>query len=178
MFKLRELSREDMPIINSWRNNPNIIECLGAPYRYINQAVDDRWFDSYMTQRNNTIRCVIIAENEKVIGLVSLTDIDYIHRKTTFHIMIGDKDNQSKGAGTYALACMLHHAFNNMNLHRVELDVLSSNVKAIGLYEKMGFVREGVFREACFKNGVYVDMIHYALLENIYRKQLRGKSAI
>ena len=173
MFKLRELEKKDMAIINTWRNNPAIIDCLGAPYRFINKEVDDKWFDSYMVSRNNAIRCVILSNEDKVIGLVSLTNIDYIHRKTDFHIMIGDSAYHNKGAGTFALEQMICHAFKNMNLNRIELDVLATNQKAIGLYEKMGFVKEGVLRQAVYKNGSYVDMIHYSLLKNEWGINIR-----
>ena len=75
MYRLRELERQDMTIINSWRNNPEIINQLGAPFRYINQDVDDEWFSNYMRNRNAAVRCVVLAD-EKVIRLVSLTNID------------------------------------------------------------------------------------------------------
>ena len=40
MFHLRELERKDLPTINKWRNNPELIALLGAPFRYINLDVD------------------------------------------------------------------------------------------------------------------------------------------
>ena len=40
MYKLRELERKDLIIINSWRNDYELIEQLGAPFRYINLEVD------------------------------------------------------------------------------------------------------------------------------------------
>lgn len=46
MYKLRELERKDLTIINSWRNDYELIEQLGAPFRYINLEVDQKWFVS------------------------------------------------------------------------------------------------------------------------------------
>ena len=171
MFTLRELCRDDMPEINKWRNNQELISFLGAPFRFIDQAVDEKWYIDYLSNRNNTIRCAIIdqQEPEKILGLVSLTAIDWISRSCEFHIMIGKEQDRGKGIGSYALKAILEHAFNNMNLDRVELAVLSYNTRAISLYKKQGFVVEGCMRSAVYKNGKYEDMIMMSLLDNEWK---------
>lgn len=165
MYKLRELERGDLPFINKWRNNSELIAMLGAPFRYINLEVDEKWFDNYMTNRGNTVRCAIVeADSNQILGLVSLTGIDYINQSAEFHIMIGDTQNQGKGIGTFALNEILKHAFFNMNLRRIELSVLEDNKRAQHLYEKVGFVCEGAKREAVFKDGKFVNQLLYSIL--------------
>ena len=167
MFRLRELERKDLPEINKWRNDPELISFLGAPYRYINLVVDEKWFDSYMANRNSTVRCAIVSDDsDTILGLISLTDINYLNQSATLHIMIGKSDNQEKGIGTFAVKEMVSHAFYNMNLQRVELDVLTDNERAIHLYEKVGFVREGTKRKAVYKNGEFKDMLIYGILKS------------
>ena len=169
MYKLRELCRDDMKIINEWRNNPEIISCLGAPYRYINPEVDNSWYDNYLKNRATAVRCAIFDEDtSKLVGIVSLVGIDHLNQSAEFHILIGSEANQGKGAGTFATKEILKHAFLNLNLHRVELTVLESNKRAIRLYEKIGFVREGTKRAAKYKNGAFVDMYIYSLLKDEY----------
>lgn len=165
MYKLRELEKKDLMTINSWRNDESLIACLGAPFRYINLEVDEKWFENYMSNRSTAVRCSIVSDNDdKILGLITIASIDYINQSAVLHIMIGDKENHGKGIGTFAVTEMLKHAFYNLNLHRVELTVLSSNVAARRLYEKCGFVKEGVKRQAIFKNGKFVDMYYYAIL--------------
>ena len=48
---------------------------------------------------------------------------------------------------------------------RVELDVHADNARAIALYEKVGFVREGVARDAVFIDGEYRDAINMAVVD-------------
>lgn len=172
MYELRELRKEDMIKINNWRNDKELINNLGAPFRYINLDVDYRWYDNYMQSRNNTIRCAIVeAESENnILGLVSLTDIDSINQNAEFHIMIGDKNNRGKGIGYFATNEMLKHAFNNMNLNRIEIGVLESNSIAIKLYESAGFKREGIKRKFVYKNGKFIDMIMMAILKDEFPK--------
>lgn len=171
MYKLRELERFDLSEVNKWRNDSNLILSLGAPFRYINKDVDQKWYESYLANRNSEIRCAIIEDSspEEIIGLVSLVSIDWINRTCDFHIMIGDKVNQGKGIGTFAIQQILRHAFIDMNLHRVELGVIKSNILAYKLYKKMGFIEEGVKRSARYKNGIYEDIIIMSILETEWK---------
>ena len=166
MLRLRELARKDLESINKWRNNHTLIDFLGAPYRYINIEVDIKWYENYMVNRATTVRCAIVEEDDEILGLVSLTDINHVNQSAELHIMIGDSENQGKGLGTFAVKEILSHAFNNLNLHRVELGVLESNTRAIHLYEKCGFVREGLKREFCYKNGKFENLLVYSCLKN------------
>ena len=165
MYELREIEKKDLITINKWRNDPELISMLGAPFCYINIEVDNKWFDNYMSNRNNAVRCAIVKKDEDIIlGLVSLVSIDYMNQSAEFHIMIGDKENQGRGIGSFAVEKMLFHAFSNMNLNRIELTVLEDNKRAQHLYEKFGFIKEGVKRLSKYKNGKFVNMILYAIL--------------
>ncbi|MER9586132.1 GNAT family protein [Mesorhizobium sp. M0276] len=48
---------------------------------------------------------------------------------------------------------------------RVELSVHSDNARAISLYDKVGFAREGVQRDAVYIDGEYRDTIMMAIVE-------------
>ncbi|MEL7657044.1 MAG: GNAT family protein, partial [Bacillota bacterium] len=74
-----------------------------------------------------------------------------------------------------ALRLLLRYAFDELNLYRVQLTVFSYNPGAIRLYEKLGFVREGVFREAVHRDGARHDMILYGLLRREWEAN-RGKN--
>ena len=166
MYKLREIKRDDIPIINSWRNSQELVSNLGAPFRYINVDVDYSWFDSYMRSRNNTVRCAIIDDKDECVGLVTLANIDSLNQSAEFHIMIGDENERGKGAGSFATNEMLYHAFYNLNLQRIELGVLDNNNNAIQFYENFGFKREGRKRCAKFKNGMFIDLLIYSILRS------------
>lgn len=172
MYKLRELRKEDIPKINKWRNDIELINYLGAPFRYLNLDVDYRWYDNYMKSRNETIRCAIVEteDEDNALGIVSLTNCNFINRSAEFHIMIGDTEDRGKGSGYFATTEIVNHGFNNMNLNRIELGVLESNTRAIRLYEKVGFKREGVKRQSTYKNGVFVNMIMMSILKDDFLK--------
>lgn len=167
MFSLRELDKNDIKEINKWRNSPELIALLAAPFRYINHVIDEKWYENYLINRNNAIRCAILDE-ERLLGVISLLGIDYINQSAELHIMIGDSQNYGKGAGTFAIKEMLNHAFSNLNLRRIELTVLNSNQRAKHVYGKIGFVKEGTKRSAVYKEGTFHDLELYSILKEEY----------
>lgn len=173
MYKLRELERKDIEKINLWRNSKDLIDMLGAPFRYINSEVDYKWYDSYMVNRDKMIRCAIVDSNDDILGLVSLVTIDYMNQSAELHIMIGEKKNRGCGIGTFAVIEILKHAFFDMNINRIELAVLEQNTHAIRLYEKIGFTYEGTKRKAKYKNGIFENIKIYAILRNEFEEKWR-----
>ena len=172
MVSLRELAREDVPIVNRWRQDRDLVDGLGAPARYISEDVDQAWFEDYLRQRGAYVRCVILVDGEpEPVGLVSLTGIDAVHRRAEMHLLIGRRDLHGRGIGTAATRQMLGHAFGDLNLHRVFLSVLAHNAAAIRVYEKSGFIREGVARESAYKRGKYEDMVQMGILAREFSAQ-------
>lgn len=75
-------------------------------------------------------------------------------------IVIGVHSNsRGKGVG----AALFEHVFewaSQNKLHRIELTVIESNERALGLYKKMGFEVEGIRKNALFIDGQYVNEIY------------------
>ena len=165
MLELRELARGDLAAVKAWRADRDTVACLGAPFRYIGPEVDEAWFDSYMRGRANCVRCVVVDADDPAIplGLATLASINWVHRTCTFHIQVSP-EARGHGVGGFALDGMLRHAFRDLGLNRVELDVLETNVRARRMYERAGFMVEGTRRQAAFKDGAYVDMVQMGLL--------------
>ena len=65
---------------------------------------------------------------------------------------------------------LLAFAFDDMNLHRVEMGVFAFNTRAIACYEGLGFVREGTHREYLQRDGQRHDMYLYGILEHEWRQ--------
>lgn len=169
MYKLREIERYDLPYINKWHNDLELSKSLGGGARFVGSEVDNAWYDCYLDSRSNSVRCAIVDDEDVIVGCVYLLDIDYINLSADLHIMIGEKECRGKGVGTFAIASMVNHAFFNLNLRRIQLEVLDSNEVAKNLYKKIGFVEEGRKRKAVYKTGKYVDEIIMGLLREEYQ---------
>jgi RimJ/RimL family protein N-acetyltransferase len=70
---------------------------------------------------------------------------------------------REKGLGTRLIRAAIGQA-RDRGFHRVELHVHADNPRAIALYEKVGFVREGVARDAVRIDGRFVDSIGMAVI--------------
>jgi diamine N-acetyltransferase len=168
-IQLRELDRQDLPTLNVWRNDPSVIEHLGSNFLYINLEIDAKWYDNYLNNRQTNVRLAIMDTIENAfIGTVQLTNMHPINRHAEFSIMIGDKNYWSKGVGYIAATTILKHGFKDLNLHRIYLTVLTDNERAIGLYEKIGFKKEGILRGCIFKDGTFKDMLSMSILKEDY----------
>lgn len=63
---------------------------------------------------------------------------------------------QGRGVGGRLMRALLDQA-DQRGIVRVELSVFPHNERARRLYERAGFVREGVSRMASFQDGTYAD---------------------
>jgi RimJ/RimL family protein N-acetyltransferase len=102
--------------------------------------------------------------NDELIGFVALFNIEWNNRTAMMAMGIGERTNRKHGFGTEALRLLLQFAFCEANLDRVGLDVISYNEEASRLYEKAGFVREGVMRRCVLRSGQRYDRIMMGLL--------------
>jgi diamine N-acetyltransferase len=75
-----------------------------------------------------------------------------------------------QGIGRAALRLIKRIAFDELDAHRLWLDVVPSNTGALRLYESEGFVREGVMREAGRRAGGFVSLVLMSILEQEYRR--------
>ena len=172
MMQLRELERGDIPVINRWRQDRSLTAAIGAPHRHIGIEIDERWFESYLQRRGTDVRCAVCSDdNPELIGLVSLTNVDPVHKHAEYHILIGDRVMHGKGIGTWATREMLRHAFLELNLHRVYAFILASNPAARRTCEKAGFRLEGTMRQASFKGGGYHDVHLLGVLQSEYTSE-------
>ena len=85
------------------------------------------------------------------------------------HVIIGRK---GLGYGSEALKLLLKWTFEIKKFHRVWIDCKEYNSIALHLYERLGFIREGVLREYLLTNGVYENLIVLGMLAREYFNQL------
>ena len=164
---LRAFELEDYKISTLWRNNREITSSLGGNYYYVSSEREKKWIENSIYNDKNNIRLAIcLKEKNNYIGNVNLNNIDWINRNAEFSIFIGEKNEWGKGYAQEATKLMLNFGFRQRNLNRIYLTVLENNNPAISLYNKIGFKKEGVFREMLFKDNKYYNLIIMSILKN------------
>jgi len=104
------------------------------------------------------------VETNELIGDIALNDIDSRNMYCNIRVAIDNRKNYSKGYGREAMKLAMNYGFGMLNLNRIELDVLEVNSRAINVYEKLGFEREGLKRKACYYNYKYHNLVSMACL--------------
>lgn len=118
---------------------------------------------------------LITALDGHILGESVINEIDWSARCANFRIAMFHPDSCGKGIGSWAVRVTRDFAFETLGLHRLELDVFSFNPRAIRAYEKAGFQREGVRREAVLDGEAYGDDILMAILEDEWRELKRAE---
>lgn len=108
--------------------------------------------------------------DETLAGIIEISDILWTQQVGWITLAIAPAE-QKRGYGADALRCICRYAFDELNLRRLQLTVFSYNERAIALYEKSGFTREGSFREFLHRDGQLFDMHLYGLLAREWRNQ-------
>jgi RimJ/RimL family protein N-acetyltransferase len=105
--------------------------------------------------------------DDKVVGWC---DVARVERPVYAHVGILGMgllpEYRGKGHGTKLITAALADA-HRVGISRVELAVHADNARAIALYERVGFVREGVKRDAVCVDGRFMDSILMARLEKV-----------
>jgi L-phenylalanine/L-methionine N-acetyltransferase len=108
-------------------------------------------------------RLVAVIE-DKVIGMGGLIRFENRRSHAGSIGMTVHDAYAGRGAGTALMAALVAQADNWLNLTRLELNVYPDNTRAIALYERFGFEREGLMRNYAWRDGAYVDSIAMARL--------------
>jgi RimJ/RimL family protein N-acetyltransferase len=105
-----------------------------------------------------------ILQDGEYLGEVVLMDLDAANESIEFRIALAGPHAFGRGYGTEAVRLVLDFAFERVGVHRVGLDVADYNPRAQHVYEKCGFVVEGVQREAILWEGKRYDSVLMSVL--------------
>ena len=155
----------DLPAIARWYNDAGFMRLWDARPAYPKtEEVLKEELEEGRKSQNMFAFAARLLEDDRLIGYLELDGILWTHGVSWLSIGIGDQADRGKGYGREALGLALRFAFGELNLHRVQLTVFEYNETAIALYEKLGFRREGVYREFMQRDGRRYDMYLYGLL--------------
>lgn len=160
---LAPLRDEDLPLLFTWINDRDTA-LWNAPYHPVSESDHRAWAGAVAAAADRTFFVIKRKRDGHAIGACQLHSIHPVHRTAELQIRIGDVADRGHGFGSEALRLLLKFAFEDLNLHRVQLNVFATNAPAIRVYEKAGFVREGTLRQAAHIDGFYVDVVVMGIL--------------
>lgn len=158
----------------SWLNDPETTRYLETRPGTATPVSLREYIRYHVARADSLLLGIFVMPGEMHVGNIKLEPILAIHSRAVLGIMIGDGRYRGRGVGSKAIGCLLKYCFSDMGMNRIELGVTADNVNAIACYEKLGFQREGVHRQATRRECGFVDNYAYAMLRRDAPQQTGG----
>jgi len=104
-------------------------------------------------------------------GSIGYSSLDRKNQTVEYGNLLIREAFRGKGLAKEASKVLLDYLFTEVNVHRVYLEVFADNDNAVVLYEKLGFKREGVLRQAVFSRGEFRDVLIMGLLREDWKHE-------
>lgn len=165
---LRPLLKEDLnDTYVQWMNDAEV--CKGSQQATVpyTREMADEFYQIVQREQNSRVTLAITEKKEgKFIGVVSLHTINWKSRSAEFTILIGDKSTWNKGYGEETTRLIFDYGFRVLNLNRIGAGTFHTNLGMQGVFKKMKMQKEGVRRQAVYKNGEFLDIFEFGVLKN------------
>ncbi len=160
---LRPLERGDLHFVHQLNNNRTVMGYwFEEPYESFVEL--EELYRKHIHDQSERRFIVEDGARERV-GLVELVEIDHLHRRAEFLVMVAPA-HQGRGNARAATQLAIHYAFRVLNLYKLYLLVDVDNARAIRIYEGVGFQREGVLVDEYFSDGRYRSVIRMRLFQH------------
>ncbi len=173
---LREIAIEDADVIFVLMSDPQVMRYYGAPMHSRDEAVKRVSSIRAAFQERSIVYWAITEKvSEKFVGSGGFWRI--VKPDSRAHIGYELASAWwNRGFMTEAVRAMVKFGFETIGLHSIEAGIHPDNVGSRRVLEKVGFVREGYFREKYFDTGrnSFIDAAVYSLLHSDWEQNLAG----
>ncbi|MET3683074.1 RimJ/RimL family protein N-acetyltransferase [Alkalibacillus flavidus] len=167
---IRPVEQEDLPNILQSSTNPTIRFLTGTTATFSLEQLQHH-FDKAKHDDTRFDFVICLNQTGEIVGEGAILDIDYDNRSAAFRLALSHQNHFNQGYGSQTIRIILAIVFYEYQLYRLQLEVYSHNPRAIATYEKLGFKREGVLRQALYYDGTFYDEIVMAMLKDDYLKK-------
>lgn len=162
-------SNEEIEKFTEWMNDFQVTDYIGRSGNITTIIGERDWLENSSKNTESRIFDIIELKDNKLIGVISLENFNWIERSAVLGVFIGDRNFRNNGYGPEAINLLLEYGFEYLNLHSIRLELLSINERAHKCYLKCGFKDTGCNREQVFLNGKYYDKLHMDILESEFK---------
>lgn len=166
--RLIAMEEEHTDMLRELSNDPDFEKMTVGWSFPISKADEHKWFENFKNGAAS-LRYVIWTEEDGAVGAIGLKNIDWKNGTADGGGMrIAKKELRTRGLATDAWMTLMKYCFDELRLNRVNGSALSYNIASQKVCERVGFKKEGILRQAVYKNGEYHDVIVYGCLRSDY----------
>lgn len=174
---LRPFADADLDGIRDALRDPEVIRLTGSSAGDEDEAEQEkilrRWYGTRNAQPDRLDLAVVDRATDACVGEVVFNEWNAGSLSCNFRVLLGAA-GRDRGLGTEAIRLFVGYGFERLGLHRVELEVFAFNPRARRVYEKVGFVAEGVLREVLRDGDGWVDATVMSILSHEWERH-RGR---
>jgi len=170
---LRGLERDDLKLLHEMMNDEEVMRwARSKPDNTVSMEELEKEYVAELRGESARRRTFVIIhrKSQKVIGWATIRWWRPFQTTADIGVAIADTNLRGKGIGTEVNALMTRLAFEQYNMHKVELWTRGDNPAAIRSAEKNGYKIEGTSRESVYFDGKFHDGIHMGILRAEYEK--------
>lgn len=160
---LRAIEEKDALVLHRLINDPDIEKMVLGWSRPVSERQQMQWIQARSTDE---VRFMIEVDGEAV-GTIFLTELDFKNSSALLNIKLLQTEHGNKGIGTKSLQLLMDYCFDELNLHCLYAYILEYNQASQRLFEKCGFVKEGVMKQRIYKQGSYHDIFSYSFIKGV-----------
>ena len=149
MIRLRNLQKKDAEFMLEWMHDKELQKCFRKKMADVTPEEAMAFCTAGNTEEQirdgANLHYAIVNEQDEYLGTISLKNIDLVNKNAEYAISTR-RCAHGTGAAAEATGLLLEKGFNRLGLHRIYLNVLKDNTRAIRFYEKCGFTYEGEYK--------------------------------
>ena len=139
---------------------------MGGETTYLSFVKDEYPLDIEEQKQNipkmqKAAHCTMIVafDSEEIVGIGTIHSGDKVKSRHCAELgIVVKKDYQGMGIGTHLMKQLIEFCKTNGITTKIQLDTRCDNVKAVELYEKLGFAIEGRLKNTTLIDGEYYDL--------------------
>lgn len=164
---LRAMEPEDMEMFRDMINDPEVSRMVVGWSFPVSRKEQMDWYNRSVSDVNKRFT-ICLRNNNKAVGMVTLTNIDLVNRSAFHGIKLHPTCPKGEGIGTDAVMTLMEYAFNQLNLNRLDGEWFLFNKASKRMYEKCGWCEEGIKKQAVYRDGKYHDLAICGILKEEY----------
>lgn len=125
-------------------------------------SVISMWLHNY--EKNNGFDAGVWF-NQKLVGMIGLHYIDWKNKETSIGYFLAES-NEGNGVITLSVQTLVDFLFKELKLNRVIIQCAETNLKSRAIPERIGFVNEGIAREAQWLYDHFENIVTYSMLSS------------
>jgi RimJ/RimL family protein N-acetyltransferase len=169
-LRFRVTTEDDYELLHSWWLDPTVmmLQSFGAALLKDRDSIVGMFRNWSKTTESGFGYSIALKETNQLIGHLALWGITAKDQCASLGIILSPKV-WGQGYGKESLLLTLQYSFQELNLHRVQLEVQADNTRAVRCYKNAGFREEGIRRQLYFRDGKWRDQILMGILADEFR---------